>query len=67
MFKPSIFRYSSRSKMALDIPIRKTNTREKSLSFLGLKMWSKIDPSIKNVRTSFSFLNALKKNLLLYL
>ena len=48
MFKPSLCRYNTGSQMALDIPMRKTNTEQKSLSFLGPKIWSKIDPSIKN-------------------
>ena len=67
MFKPSLCRYSTRSQMALDIPLRKTNTGQKSLSFLGPKIWSKIGPSIKNVRTSSSFMHAIKKNILLHL
>ena len=67
MFKPSFCRYSKRSHMALDIPLRKTNTRGKSLSFLGPKIWSKIDPSIKNVRTWSSFMHALEKYILLHL
>ena len=33
----------------------------KKLIFLGQKIWSKINPSIKNVKTSFSFMHALKK------
>ena len=33
----------------------KTNTEQKSLFFLGAKIWSKTSPSIKNVRTSSSF------------
>ena len=49
MFKPSLCRYSTRSQMALGIPLQKTNTEQKSLSFLGPKMWSKIGPTIKNV------------------
>ena len=28
--------------MALDIPLRKTNTGQKTLSFLGPKIWSKL-------------------------
>ena len=67
MFKPSLCRYSTRSQMALDIPLRKTNTGQKSLSFLGPKIWSKIGPSIQNVRTSSSFMHAIKKNILLHL
>ena len=67
MFKPSLCRYSTRSQMALDTPLRKKNTGEKSLSFLGLKIWSKIGLSIKNVRTSSSFMHAIKKNILIHL
>ena len=53
--------------MALDIPLRKTNTGQKSLSFLGPKIWSEIDPSMNNVRTSPSFMGAIKKDILLHL
>ena len=66
MFKPSLRRYNTRSQMALDIPLWRTNTRQKSLSFLGPKIWSKIDPSIKNIRILSSFMHAIKKNILLY-
>ena len=41
--------------MVLDIPLRKTNARQKSLSFLGQKIWSKIKPTIKNVTPTASF------------
>ena len=64
MFKPSL---CTRSEMTLDIPLRKTNTGQKSLSFLGPKIWFKISPSIKNARTSFSFMYAMKKYNLLHL
>ena len=50
-FKPSICKYSTRSQTALDIPLQKANTGQKSLSFLGPKILSKISPSIKNART----------------
>ena len=43
------------------------HTGQKSLSCLGPKIWSKVDPSIKNVRTSFSFMHAIKRNILLHL
>ena len=65
MFKSLLCRYNTRSQMAFDIPLRKTNTGQKSLSFLGPKIWSKIDPNIKNVRTSSFFMHAIKKNILL--
>ena len=67
MFMPSLCRYSTRSKMASDIPLRKANTGQKSLSFLGPKIRSKIDPSVKNVRKSSSFMHANKKNILFHL
>ena len=66
-FKPSLCRYSTRSQMALGIPLFKTNTGQKSLSFLGPKIWRKIGPIIKNVRKSTSFMHAIKKNILLHL
>ena len=40
IFKPSLCRYSTRSQMALYIPLRKKNTRQKSLSFFGPKIRS---------------------------
>ena len=67
LFMPSLCRYSTRSQKALNIPLQKTNTGQKSLSFLGPKIWSKIGPSIKSVRTSSSFTHAIKKNILLHL
>ena len=67
MFKPSLCRCSTRSQMALDIPLWKTNTGQKSLFFFGPKIWSKIGPGIKNVRTSSSFMHAIKNSILLHL
>ena len=67
MFNSSLCRYSTRSQITLDIPLWKRNTGQKSLSLLGPKTWSKINPSIKNVKTTFCFMYALKKNILLHL
>ena len=67
MFKPSFCRYSTTSQMALDIPLRKTNTGRKSLSFLGPEILSEIGANIKNVRTRSSFMHAIKNNILLHL
>ena len=53
--------------MALDIPLRNTNAGQKSLLFLEPKIWSKINTSIKNLKTLSSFMHALNKNILLYL
>ena len=66
IFKPSLCRYNTRSQMAFDIPLWKTNTGRKSLSFLGPKIWSKIGSSIKNIRTLSSFMHGMKKNILLH-
>ena len=59
MFKPSLCSYSTGSQIVLDIPLRKTNTGQKSLSFLGPRIWSKIGPSIKNMllRKIFYFIS----------
>ena len=67
MFKPSLGRYCSRSQIALDIPLRTTNTGQKTLSFLGLKIWSKIKPSIKNIRTSYSFMYMLLRKIFYFI
>ena len=48
--------------MALDIPLWKIITGEKSLFFLDSKIWSKINPIIKIVKTTFS-LHVPKKNI----
>lgn len=50
MFKPPVCRYSIRSQMALKIHLRKANIGQKCLSFIGLKIQSKINPSIKNFK-----------------
>ena len=53
MFEPSLLGYSTGSQMPLDIPLRKTNTGQERLSFFGQKIWSRINPSNKNVKQSF--------------
>ena len=53
--------------MELDIPLRKTNTGQNILSFLGSKIWSKINPSIKKAKISSLSIKAFKNNILLYL
>ena len=71
IFKSSLCRFSTRSQIELNIPLRKTNTGQKSLSFLRPKLrpkiWSKINLSVKNVKISSSFMHALKKNIWLHL
>ena len=41
--------------MALNIPLRKTNTRQQALSFHGPKIWTKIGHNMKNIKTTASF------------
>ena len=48
MFKPSLYSYSTRLQMVLDIPLQHRSTRQKYLSILGTKILSKVNPSIKN-------------------
>ena len=50
MFMPSFNSFSSRSQMALDMPLRKINTEQQALSFLGLKIWTEISHGTKNVQ-----------------
>ena len=66
VFKLSFCRSRTRSQMALNIPLQKINTGQKGLSFLGPKIWSKINPSIKNIKTTSLFMHAPKKNILLH-
>ena len=52
-FEPSLLGYSTGSQMPLGIPLRKTNTGQESLFFFGQKLWSRINPSDKNVKQGF--------------
>ena len=64
MFKPSCNRYNDRSQMLLDIRLRKINTEQQALYFLGPKILTKISHSTKNVKTTVSFTYALKREIL---
>ena len=46
--------------------LRRTNTGQKSLSFLGPKIWSKVNPGIKNIKALSSFMHAIKKKIFLH-
>ena len=50
--------------MALDVPLRRTTIRQKIISFLGPKVWSKRNNSLKAVKTTATFTHALKKQVL---
>ena len=53
-FKLSYDRHNTRSQTALDMTLRKTNTRKQALSPLGPKIWTKIGHNYKNVKTTAS-------------
>ena len=63
IFKPQYNRYNTRSQMALDIPLRKTNTGQQT-SFPGPKICTKTSRSTKNVKTTTSFTHALTREIL---
>ena len=47
MFMPSLNNYKTRSQMALDIPLCRTNKGQKGMSFLGPKIRNRISSNIK--------------------
>ena len=53
-----------RSQTALDIPLKKSNTGQKSISFLGPSLWNKLDFGLKTAPTTISFTHNYKKHLL---
>ena len=55
IFTASFSKYNTRSKMALDIPLQKTAIGQKSISFLGSKVWSKTNNSLKAVKNNSYF------------
>ena len=63
MFMPSLNNYNTRSQMALDIPLCRTNKGQKSMSFLGPKIWNKVSSNIKTAATTSSFMHHLKKEI----
>ena len=64
MFIPSLNSYNTRSQMALDILLCRTNKGQKSMSFLGPKIWNKVSSNIKTAATTSSFTHRLKKEIL---
>ena len=64
MFMPSLNNYNTRSQMALDTPLCRTIKEQKSMSFLGPKIWNKLSSSIKAAATTASLTHRLKKKFL---
>ena len=50
MSTPSYNRHNTRWQMALNIPLQKTNTVQRALSFLGPKILTKVSNSIESVK-----------------
>ena len=64
MFIPSLKKYNTRSQMALDIPLCRTNKGQNSMPFLGPKIWNKLSSNLKTAATTASFMHSLKKKIL---
>ena len=62
IFKPSFNKYNTKPQLALDIPLRKTTIGKKSISFLGPKLWSKTNYSLKAAKATVTFTHTLKKH-----
>ena len=61
---PSLSNCNTRSQMALGLPLCRTNKRQKSMSFLGSKIWNKVSSNIKTAATTSSLTYRLKKEIL---
>ena len=67
MFMPSLNNYNARSQIALDIPLCRTIKWQKSMSFLGPRIWNAFGSSIEKAATTASFTYRLKKEILIKL
>ena len=67
MFMPSLNNYNARSQIALDIPLCRTIKWQKSMSFLGPRIWNTFSSSIEKAATTASFTYRLKKEILIKL
>ena len=61
---PSPNNYNSRSQVALDIPLWRTNKGQKYMSFSGPKIWNKLSSNIKTAATTASLTHHLKTEIL---
>ena len=64
MFMPSLTNNNTRSQIALDIPPCRTNKGQKSMSFLGPKVWNKVNSNMKKAAITSSFTHRFKKKFL---
>ena len=56
--------YNTRSQMALDIPLCGKIKGQRSMSFLGPKIWNKLSSNIKTAATTASLRQHLNKEIL---
>ena len=61
IFMLSLNNYNTRSQMTLDIPLCRTNKGQKSMLFLGPKIWNVLSSNIKAAKTTACFTHSLKK------
>ena len=54
---------NTRLQMAIDIPFCRMIKEQKSMSFLGPKIWNKLSSSTKTAATAASFTHHLKKEI----
>ena len=47
--------------MTLEMPLRKSNVGQKSISFYGPSVWNKLSNDLKNLNTVTSFTHNYKK------
>ena len=61
VFMPSLNHYNTILQKALDILLCTITKGQKSMSFLGLEVWNKLNSNIKTAATTASFMHHLKK------
>ena len=61
LFVPSRNTYNTRSHISLEIPLKKSNLDQKSISFIGPSIWNKLSNNVKVLNTTTSFIHNYKK------
>ena len=64
IFMPSLNNYNTKSQTELHIPLCRINKGQKSMSFLGAKIWNMLSSNIKAAATTASFTHSLKKEII---
>ena len=53
--------YNIRSHIALEIPLKESNLRQKRISFIGPSLWNKLSSNLKVLNTATPFTRSCKK------